>query len=249
MIDLVLLVVIGGSTVLGLLRGFVGTLVSTIAWLLSGWVAFRFGEQAAFWFSDDGVPSPSELMGGYAATFMVVMVGVTLVGMLIKSMVKSVGLSGVDRMLGMGLGVLRGAFLGCLLVLLMGFTSMPSEPSWKQSQILPLLVPGADWMHGQLPDWSVPETDPLNAPATGDNGEVDGLPTPLLEGAVLQVINSAKDRLPSQGPESAGPAGDHPENIEPAGQEPADRASAGQAPADADTGTHRTTGKSRPKSQ
>ena len=104
MIDLLLLVVIGGSTVLGLLRGFVGTLVSTVAWLLSGWVAFRFGEHAAFWLSDDGVPSPAELMGGYAATFMAVMVAVTLVGMLIKSMVKSVGLSGVDRVLGMGLG-------------------------------------------------------------------------------------------------------------------------------------------------
>ena len=43
MIDLLLLVVIGGSTVLGLLRGFVGTLVSTIAWLLSCGVSFRFG--------------------------------------------------------------------------------------------------------------------------------------------------------------------------------------------------------------
>ena len=186
-------------------------------------------------------------MGCYAAAFMLVMVAVALVGMLIKPMVKSVGLSGVDRVLGMGLGVLRGAFLGCLLVLLMGFTSMPSEPSWKQSRILPLLVPGAEWMHGQLPDWSVPETDPLNAPATGDNGEVDGLPTPLLEGAVLQVINSTKDRLSSQAPESTAPAADHPENIETAGQEPADSTSAGQSPADSDTGTNHSTGKSKPK--
>ena len=249
MIDLVLLVVIGGSTVLGLLRGFVGTLVSTIAWLLSGWVAFRFGEHAAFWLSDDGVPSPSELMGGYAATFMAVMVAVTLLGMLVKSMVKSVGLSGVDRVLGMGLGVLRGAFLGCLLVLLMGFTSMPTEPSWKQSRILPLLVPGAEWMHAQLPDWSVPDTDPLNAAATGDNGEMDGLPTPLLEGAVLQAIHSTKDRLSSQASGSTDPAADHPENIEAAGQEPADSESAGQSPAESDTGTHRSSGKAKPKSQ
>lgn len=249
MIDLVLLVVIGGSTVLGLLRGFVGTLVSTTAWLLSGWVAFRFGEHAAFWLSDDGVPSPSELMGGYAATFIAVMVAVTLAGMLVKSMMKSVGLSGLDRALGMGLGVLRGVFLGCLLVLLMGFTSMPAEPSWKQSQFLPMLVPGAEWMHGQLPDWSVPETDALNAPVTGDNGEVGGLPTPLLEGAVLQAINSARDRLPLQAPDVPEPAGDHPVNIEPAGQEPADSASAGQPPADAEAGTHGATGKPRPKSQ
>ena len=36
---------------------------------------------------------------------------------------------GLDRMLGMALGLLRGAFLGCLLVLLMGFTPMTKEPS------------------------------------------------------------------------------------------------------------------------
>ncbi len=34
MIDIVLLIVIGGSALLGLIRGFVGTLVSTAAWLL-----------------------------------------------------------------------------------------------------------------------------------------------------------------------------------------------------------------------
>ena len=43
MIDLLLLVVIGGSTVLGLLRGFVGTLVSTIAWLLSDASSYTTG--------------------------------------------------------------------------------------------------------------------------------------------------------------------------------------------------------------
>ena len=39
MIDLLLLVVIGGSTLLGLLRGFVGTLVSLAAWLLAACAA------------------------------------------------------------------------------------------------------------------------------------------------------------------------------------------------------------------
>ena len=108
MIDLLLLVVIGGSTLLGLLRGFVGTLVSLAAWLLSGWASFRFGEHAAFWLSDDGIPSSSELLGGYASVFVAVVVAITLAGMLVKTLVKSVGLSGLDRMLGMALGLLRG---------------------------------------------------------------------------------------------------------------------------------------------
>ena len=112
MIDLVLLIIIGGSALLGLIRGLVGTLASTAAWLLAGWVTFEFGGQTASWLSDGGgKPTMTELFGGYALSFVVVMVAVALVGALAKSMVRSVGLSGVDRMLGAALGLLRGAFL------------------------------------------------------------------------------------------------------------------------------------------
>ena len=111
MIDIVLLIVIGGSALLGLIRGFVGTLVSTAAWLLAGWATFEFGGQAAFWLSDNGKPTITELFGGYALSFVVVMVVVVLIGAMARSMVQSAGLSGVDRMLGAALGLLRGAFL------------------------------------------------------------------------------------------------------------------------------------------
>ena len=100
MIDIVLLIVIGGSALLGLIRGFVGTLVSTAAWLLAGWATFEFGGEAAFWLSDNGKPTVTELFGGYALSFAVVMVVVVLIGAMARSMVQSAGLSGVDRMLG-----------------------------------------------------------------------------------------------------------------------------------------------------
>jgi len=45
--DLLLLAVIGLSTVLGLMRGFVGVVASLVAWVLAGWAAFRFGAHAA----------------------------------------------------------------------------------------------------------------------------------------------------------------------------------------------------------
>ena len=132
MIDIVLLVVIGGSALFGLIKGFVGTLVSTAAWLLAGWTAFQFGGDVASWLAEGSAPTATQLFGGYALSFIVVMLSVVLVGALVRSMVKSVGLSGVDRMLGMALGLVRGAFLACVLVLLMGFTPMPRELSWRR---------------------------------------------------------------------------------------------------------------------
>lgn len=216
MIDLLLFAVIAGSLVLGLLRGLVGTLVSTAAWLLAGWAAFRFGEQAAFWFSKDGTPSPAELFGGYVSTFVVVMVAVTLIGALIKSTVKSIGLSTVDRFFGLLLGLLRGAFLACLLVLLMGFTPIPKEDSWKHSLIVPLLLPAAEWMHSKLPDWSVPESDSRSPAATGDNDAPSGLPEPLLQAAVQHVVGSARERMSKETSASQPSPAAEPVNIEPA---------------------------------
>jgi membrane protein required for colicin V production len=111
MIDLVLLSVIGLSALLGLFRGFVGIVVSTASWLLAGWASFQFGADAGLWLSDDGSPTASEAFGGYALTFIGVLLIVGLVGMVLKSLVRSTDLSGTDRALGFGLGVLRGAFL------------------------------------------------------------------------------------------------------------------------------------------
>lgn len=221
MIDAILLIVIGGSLLLGLIRGLVGTLVSTAAWLLAGWATFQFSGALAVRLSADGTPTMTELFGGYALSFVAVMVGVTLVGALARSVVKSVGLSGVDRMLGAGLGLLRGAFLACLLVLLLGFTPLPREPGWRQSALLPWLLPGAGWMRSKLPDWSVPEMDFRNALVPGDNDAPDASSGPLLDGVVREVIDKAKGGLSQRQAVESVPASRQPANIEAGGQEPA----------------------------
>jgi membrane protein required for colicin V production len=252
MIDIVLLIIIGGSALLGLIRGLVGTLVSTAAWLLAGWVTFQFGGQTAVWLSDNGKPTMTELFGGYALSFVVVMVVVALIGALAKSMVRSVGLSGVDRMLGAALGLLRGAFLACILVLLMGFTPLPREPSWRQSSVLPVLLPAAGWMRSKLPDWSVPEMDFRNALRSGDNGAPDGSSGPLLDGVVQQVIDTAKGGVSQRQAVGSVPAGKDPANIEAGGQDPANIEASGQDPAGdpADLeSSKRPNGQKRPNSQ
>ena len=221
MIDIILLIILGGSILLGLIRGLVGTLVSTTAWLLAGWATFQFGGEVAFWLSDDGTPTMTELFGGYALSFVTVMVGVTLVGTLARTMVQSVGLSGLDRLLGAGLGLLRGVFLACVLVLLLGFTPLPREPGWQQSALVPALMPGVAWMRSKLPDWSVPEMDFRKAPIPGDNDGPDAVSGPLLEGVVQQVIDRAKGGVSQRQVVESVPAGRYPASIEAGGQDPA----------------------------
>ncbi len=177
--DLLLLAVIGISALLGLVRGFIGVLASLAAWVLAGWAAFRFGAKVALALAGGADPGAGQLLAGYGLSFLGVLVFVGLVGWLVRKLVHSVGLSGIDRALGMAVGLARGGFVACALVLLMGFTSMPREPGWRDSAVLPVLMPGAQWLRGWLPGWAAARVDfGARAPHSIDPGNAMALPQP-----------------------------------------------------------------------
>lgn len=157
MIDWVLLAVVAVSVLFGLMRGFIGVLASLLAWLLAGWAAFRHGGQVAIAIAGGDAPGPTQLFAGYALSFLVVLIVAGLVGWAVRKLVQSVGLSGIDYFLGGLLGLVRGGFIACVLVLLMGFTTLPEEADWQQSRVLPVFLPGAQWLESWLPDWAAAE--------------------------------------------------------------------------------------------
>ena len=182
MLDLILFALVAASALFGLLRGLVGVLASIAAWLLAGWAAFRFGAFAALQFADGPEPTATELFGGYALCFLGVLVFVGVVGWIVRKLVHGIGLSAVDRLLGGGLGAVRGAFVACAVLLLLGFTHVPQEAAWQKSRAVALLLPGAQWLRGWLPEWAAREVDFGKRSPAGDNGGLIELPVPLDEG-------------------------------------------------------------------
>lgn len=179
MIDIVLGVLIGASALFGFIRGFVGTVVALVSWLLAGWAAFTFGNQASHWWAAPQPPGSGHYLAGYLGVFVATVVLVGLLGLLLKAVIKLTLLGGVDRLLGGALGVVRGAFFACVLLLLAGFTALPGEPAWQQSQLRPVLQPAVAWMQAQLPqlDEVLPQALPLQALLP------ERLPLPLAEDA------------------------------------------------------------------
>lgn len=174
--DAVLLGIVVVAGLLGVLRGFVGIVVSTVAWLSAGWCAFQFGRPAALALSADGHPSALQWLGGYALTFIGVFLAVSVLGWLLRMMVRTADLSSLDRVLGLGVGVLSGALLSTVLVLLLGFTPMRDDPDWNRSLSVSLFNPAADWMRAQLPEWNnlLRPLDSSLLPGTGDNVRFPG---------------------------------------------------------------------------
>lgn len=158
-IDLVLLAIVAVSALFGAFRGLIGVLASLAAWILAGWAAFRFGGEVALLLAAGTQPGAAHLFGGYALAFIGVLLVVGVAGWLLRRLVHGIGLSAMDRFLGLLLGLVRGVLVACVLVLLLGLSELPREPAWQQSRLLPLFIPGAEWLAGLLPDWVAAELD------------------------------------------------------------------------------------------
>ena len=189
-VDWLLLAIVGLSALFGLMRGFISVLASLVAWVLAAWVAFHFGAQLGVLLAGADEPGTGQVLAGYALGFLGVLVVVGLAGWLVRKLVHSIGLSGLDRLLGLGLGVLRGAFVACALVLLLGLTAMPREPEWQGSAVVPVFMPGARWLGGWLPEWVEQQVE---FGAGGDAGRIDR-PTPDNNGPALPVPPSGPRR-------------------------------------------------------
>lgn len=158
-LDWVLLLIVGVSGLLGLLRGMIGVVMSLVAWLLAGLAAYLFGGDVGNSLGTDGRLGWGEYLGGYALSFVVVWIAVALIGLLVRRMAHEAGLSGVDRLFGFGFGVVRGVFLACVLVLMLGLTSIPGKRAWHESTGVATLLPVAKWMRSAMPPWMAQRVD------------------------------------------------------------------------------------------
>jgi membrane protein required for colicin V production len=106
----------------------------------------------------------------------------------IRRLVHGVGLSGVDRLFGFGLGVVRGLFFACVLLLMLGLTSIPGKRAWHESAGVAVLLPVAEAMRGAMPAAMAQRID-LEGRGTSLQAEAerlrqampDALPAPIAE--------------------------------------------------------------------
>lgn len=162
--DFALLLILAVSMGIGLWRGFVVEVLSLTVWIAAFWLSMGLGEDVANRLT--GVQSSSaRLLLGYAGVFIAVLLVGGLLTWLIGKVIANTGLSGTDRVLGLGFGLLRGLVLACVAVLLMGFTPLPQDAWWQQSRLLPGVQRGAEWMASFLPPAAAGEIDFGAAPA------------------------------------------------------------------------------------
>jgi membrane protein required for colicin V production len=135
MLDIIVLLVLVLTVVRGLMRGLIDTLFSLAAWIL----AFVLGKWGAMWVAPllpVAVESPGiRYFAGFAVIFLVVLIGVLLLGHALTSLVKAAGLGSADKVLGGVLGLAKGLVILTGFTLAAGLTSLPRTDFWKQAML------------------------------------------------------------------------------------------------------------------
>ena len=135
MLDLIVLLVLILTVVRGLMLGMVDTLFSLAAWVL----AFMLGKWGALMVAPllpIGIENPAiRYFAGFAVVFLLVLIGVLLLGHALASLVKAVGLGSADKVLGGVIGLAKGLVILVGLTLAAGLTSLPRTDFWKQAML------------------------------------------------------------------------------------------------------------------
>ena len=135
--DIVIVLVILASMIVGLIRGFVREAISIVTLIVAIWAALTFapygGSLVDKWIGSDNL----QLWVGRLIIFLGVLLIGGIIGWGVSKIVQSSALSVTDRVFGIVFGVVRGVVIVGLLVITGQLTGFQYDDWWGESELIP----------------------------------------------------------------------------------------------------------------
>ncbi|MEM6999594.1 MAG: CvpA family protein [Pseudomonadota bacterium] len=155
-LDVVILIIVSVSALMGVVRGLVKELLSLVGWVVAFVTALMFAEHASVYLPVDWGES-IRVTVAFIGLFIGVLVAAGIVQWLVAKLIKSTGLGSTDRFLGLVFGAGRGLLV--VLVLLIVTRDTIRDAQWYREASLPgellafegELRDATDWLREQLP--------------------------------------------------------------------------------------------------
>ena len=151
-IDYIILAIVLVSAVTGLIQGFLREVCALVTWVLAVWLAWKFGSLLVPHLGGALRQAPYGLWAGRGIVFLVVLVIGGIIGAIVNHYVRLSIFSGLDRLLGLVLGLLRGVVIVGVVVVLAQQVRLDGEAWWKKSRLLPQVQPVANLLRALAGD-------------------------------------------------------------------------------------------------
>lgn len=148
--DVLILLVLLASTIIGLLRGFVREAVSLVFWVLGIWAAWVYGPLVEPHLGGLlAQPAVRPWIGRIVVLIIIVLTGMA-VGALLGHFTRLVGFGFLDRVMGVMFGLARGMVLVGLLVIGAELLQLNHEAWWGRSVLIPYGETVGDWLRAMV---------------------------------------------------------------------------------------------------
>ena len=125
------------SAVVGLWRGFTTEALSLVTLLAAVGLAWTFAPTVEPMLGDWASAVEVRLWAARVVIFVLVLVVGGLISWVARKLVSHTGLSGLDRLLGAGFGLLRAAVFVGLAVIVLEFAELDQESWWQEARLRP----------------------------------------------------------------------------------------------------------------
>ena len=150
-VDIAVVAIILVSLLVGLCRGVIREVLSLLSWIVALWAAYRYAQPGGVYFESYIDQPPLRIVAAFAAIFVMALIAASFLGYLVRRVLSSSGISGIDRSLGMLFGIVRGAIIVAVLILTAIFMDMTTQPWWEKSLLVNYFTPITDMLRSLMP--------------------------------------------------------------------------------------------------
>jgi membrane protein required for colicin V production len=133
--DYFVLGIIGFSILVGLMRGAIREFFSIIGWVLAFYLANKFNGEVISYIPEQVPGEAVKAIAAFLLVFLAVLFLCTLLALLLTTLIKAVGLGGLNRVLGGLAGAIKGVLIVCILAMLAAMTDIPKDARWTNAML------------------------------------------------------------------------------------------------------------------
>ena len=166
-VDLVVVLVILGSTAYAAWRGFASEALGIVAWAAAAFAALYFGPWVARLAHSLIATAWLATVAGYALVFVAIFIPIQFASYRFSQGVKHSAIGPLDRILGATFGIVRGlAILGIAYLVFDAFVPIRNHPDWlRDARTLPMIRSSADVVLALIPEHDRRDAAPPSKPA------------------------------------------------------------------------------------
>lgn len=150
-LDIVIVAVVALSIITGLFRGFVKELVALCIWMLALWLAFNYSTVLDHYLLPYIADKTTRTIIAFIGILIATLISGGIINSLLSLILRRSGLSGTDRLLGMGFGFVRGVFIVAFIMLVVQLTSIPYQEFSRDSRLYAKFDPLVSWLSRFMP--------------------------------------------------------------------------------------------------